>query len=106
MRNNTCLYTEKKSNTVRHACSMLAALIMAMVMMISMTAAVFADAEGSDNNLHQSQGLEGGAYEVTRLEMKASVGKDHPMMKLKRSLSISRRPFTRSSSPSRADHSG
>ena len=77
MRNNTCLYTEKKSNTVRHACSMLAALIMAMVMMISMTAAVFADAEGSDNNLHQSQGLEGGAYEVTRLEMKASVGKDH-----------------------------
>ena len=77
MRNNTCLYTEKKSNTVRHACSMLAALIMAMVMMISMTAAVFADAEGSENNLHQSQGLEGGAYEVTRLEMKASVGKDH-----------------------------
>ena len=85
---------------------MLAALIMAMVMMISMTAAVFADAEGSDNNLHQSQGLEGGAYEVTRLEMKASVGKDHSYDVTEEITVISRRPFTRSSSPSRADHSG
>ena len=56
---------------------MLAALIMAAVMMISVTAAVFADADGSENNLHQSQGLEGGAYEVTLVDIRASVGKDH-----------------------------
>ena len=77
MRNNAYIYTEKNKNTVRHAYSMLAVLIMAAVLMISMTAAVFADAEGSENNLHQNQGLEGGAYEVTNLEMKAAVGKDH-----------------------------
>lgn len=77
MRNNTCIYTGKTVNKVRRAGSMLAVLIMTAVMMISVTAAVFADAEGSENNLHQGQGLEGGAYEVTRVEMKASVGKDH-----------------------------
>ena len=77
MNNNRFTYTDNKAYRVKRAGSMLAALIMAAVMIISMTAAVFADAEGSENNLHQSQGLEGGAYEVTSLEMKAAVGKDH-----------------------------
>ena len=56
---------------------MIAVLVMAAVMMLSASAAVFADAEGSENTLNQSQGLEGGAYEVTRLEMKAQVSKNH-----------------------------
>ena len=77
MNNNRFTYTDNRADKIRRAGSMLAALIMAAVMIISMTAAVFADAEGSENNLHQSQGLEGGAYEVTRVEMKAAVGKDH-----------------------------
>ena len=77
MRNNRFTYTDKSTYTVKRAGSILAVLIMAAVMMISMTAAAFADGEGSENSLMQGQGLEGGAYEVTNIDMKVSVGKDH-----------------------------
>lgn len=54
-----------------------AALLMAAVLVLSMAVFIYADGEGSDNNLIQNQGLAGGAYEVTRLEMDAVVGEDH-----------------------------
>ena len=52
-------------------------LLVAAVLVLATAVTVIADGEGSENNLIQNQGLEGGAYEVTRYEMHTAVGEDH-----------------------------
>lgn len=64
--------------TIRITTSLIVTVIAALLMILVQTAAVSAvEGENPTDNLAASQGVAGGAYEVTRYEMGTAVGKDH-----------------------------
>ena len=75
MKKDYYIYTTNYNRKSRRKA--LAAVLLAAVMVLAAAAFVHADGEGSESNLRQSSGLEGGAYEVTNFEMNAVVSKEH-----------------------------
>jgi hypothetical protein len=69
--------SETANNKRRRRIGIVTALLLAAVMLFAMAVYVHADGGGSDNNLRQDHGLQGGAYEVTDYELNAVVSKEH-----------------------------
>lgn len=77
MDNRSNIYRHKRSEITARIAAAVLAVLTAFILIVGQAATVNAEGEGSENNLIRKEGVVGGAYEVTKYDMTAVVGKDH-----------------------------
>ena len=78
MNKDIYIYRQQRTGKMHHRIyNLCLALLLAASVILCMPAHVSADGEAAGTAPIQSGGLEGGAYEVTKYDMKVTVGKDH-----------------------------
>ena len=77
MKNNNYRTTNVLNNNTTLKKRLAAVISVMAVLILSLAVFVYADGEGPDNSLRQNNGIAGGAYEVTKYDIRATVGKDH-----------------------------